>query len=205
MPDDKVSCVTSEDSSVRPRTAKITAAIAGIGVLLTALAYVVFWQEMQVRYHLHRLGSDPEHLKEILSSPENSPRWLAMTRFLETYDGKQRLFEIVIEAHEELISKVPGVHRTPLIGLAERDGVAVRWDLEGFEILKYPAHMTPRDVGVPLETFLPDLVERPYYPYYTSASFADFVFSFETSRLEKPGFEPLGFPYNKIRLRADHY
>ena len=33
---------------MRTRTAKITAAIAGIGVLLTVLVYVVFWQEIQV-------------------------------------------------------------------------------------------------------------------------------------------------------------
>lgn len=190
---------------MRPRT-RITVTLAGAGVLTTAVALLVFREEIEIRYHLSRLGSDPAYLKEILASPEKSPRWLAMRKFLDTYDGKQRLFEIVIEAYEELVLQVPTGSVFPLSGMAESDGVAVRWDHGGFEI-KYTGRTPPPDkFGVPLETFLPDLVGRPYYPRYASAKFADFWFYLETAPLKQlPGFEPLGFPHNTIRLRADRY
>ena len=110
LSDSEASRVTSEDSSLRARSAKITASVIGISaLLLVAIGPALYWQEVQVQYHLYRLRNEPGYLKEAISAPEKSIQRSAMIEYLGTAGGKERSFELEINEHSK--SRLAGLER----------------------------------------------------------------------------------------------
>ena len=91
---------------MRSKTAKKTAAFVGITALVAIGFALAYWRDFVGLYHLRRLRSDPEYLRQIVNVPEDSVQRSATRKFLETDTGRQRLFDLYLETHEQLIGRV---------------------------------------------------------------------------------------------------
>ena len=95
---------------MRTRTARITASVVGISALvIIAVGPALYWQEIQVQYHLYRLQNEPGYLKEAVETPEDDSQSVAVTKYLDTANGKRRLFEVYLAVHGSHISQLAAV------------------------------------------------------------------------------------------------
>ena len=188
---------------MRTRTARITASVVGISAVCVIALALTFWQDILVQYHVYWLRNDPGHLKEIATAPENSPQRLAITRHLETDDGKERLFDLYLEIHEHSISRLVGLerHRSGGNGVLfdpTRKFVAA-FHKEGFDfVMPESEGGTDTESHVLLDSLLPYLVGASY----TSDRYADLVFSFTES--QAADWDPLTSQLLKELTRLEH-
>ena len=161
---------------MRPRTEKRTVAILGVVTLLAiSVGLALSWQEIQVKYHLHRLRNEPGYLKEVVSAPENNPQRVAMVEFLESDAGKERLFAVFLETYERFVSEltkkiVRDLEGTGLLAV-NRDAAIVIYQSERGVSVATTARFEPGNQW--LVELLPYLVGSSY------SSDMDLVFSFE--------------------------
>ena len=184
--------VTSEDSSLRARSAKITATVIGISAVCVIALALTFWQDILVGYHVYRLRDDSGYLKEIATVPENSPQRLALTKYLETDDGKQQLFEMYREINELFVSHVDGLTLYPKRGVlaVHSDGnVVVYIRPEGGRNGVLVAEGTNESI-------------QPLLPYLVGDSYnhENLRFSFQDSQSAKAevGMERFDFPERSV-------
>ena len=134
-------------------------------------------QEIQVQYHLYCLRNRPEYLEEIVTAEENSPRRLAIIKYLETDDGKERLFEVYLKIHEGVIS---AIERVPT--LTEAGVLLVHLDRS------VTAHIRPekgRNMTLPIKytsKWIAPLLSYLVGRSYTAERQGNLVFSFQNSR-----------------------
>ena len=76
---------------------KLVAAAAGVGVVVLALA---FWRDIAVHYHVYLLRTDREYLTEVLQTSQESTRYEAIQKFLDTEGGQQQFLDIYLRAFE---------------------------------------------------------------------------------------------------------
>ncbi len=81
------------NSSKRGRT---IALFTGAGVIGIAVVALVFWKDLVAHYHLYRLRSDPDYLREIIRADEESPEHEAIHAHLDSQEGQQQLFDLYL-------------------------------------------------------------------------------------------------------------
>ncbi len=165
---------------MRTGTARITASVVGISALvIIAVGPALYWQEIQVQYHLYSLRNDAEYLKEVVTAPDSSPQLLAMTRFLETADGKERLFEVFLEANKGIL---PTATRSGIPGFLEvRGRIYVTYSEAGGElhIRGMFDDATDSNAEIELRTAIQPLLRNLAGNYYSSHMYDNIIFWFE--------------------------
>ena len=76
----------------------------GAGVIGIVVVALVFWKDLAVHYHLYRLRSNPDYLREIIQADEESPEHAAIHAHLETQKGVE-LFNLYLSTIEEEIKE----------------------------------------------------------------------------------------------------
>ncbi len=87
------------NSSKRGRTIALFTGAGVIGITVVAL---VFWKDLVAHYHLYRLRSDPDYLREIIRADEESPEHEAIHAHLDSQEGQQQLFDLYLPTFEEI-------------------------------------------------------------------------------------------------------
>ena len=83
-------------SRARRNLLPVLAGVAALAVL-TALAFS--WREIAIQYHLRKLRSDPEYVREVIEEPEETVVPDALHRATKTRDGAETFFRaLVLEA-----------------------------------------------------------------------------------------------------------
>ena len=70
--------------------------LAAVGGLAVALGIASSWQEIRIRYHVHRLHSEPDHLRSVLDAPEGTPEKVALREYLKTREGQKSLMNALL-------------------------------------------------------------------------------------------------------------
>ncbi|MBI4602711.1 MAG: hypothetical protein HY721_12205 [Planctomycetes bacterium] len=98
---------------------------AGLGVAAVVVWAGLSWRDLAVGWHLRRMRQDPQAFREAIIGPEQSLRGEALSRFLETREGKEALFrefaEVVLGRwfDDEILSGV--------VRIATRSQGSVAW------------------------------------------------------------------------------
>ena len=213
----------SGHNGTQTRTGKRAAAIVGIVALLAfTIGVTLSWQEIQVQYHLYRLRNEPGYLTEVVSAPEKSIQRSAMIEYLETDDGKERLFDVYLETHRQFISILVDISADNRGGIAnlKEAFLAIHGNAfvcvykervrRGHSFLQSGEASTD-DAGKSIQRLLSPLVDDSY----TSERYKDLIFSFQdarkgTARIGLFGrsasrkLEELGFPNDTIAVSIKH-
>ena len=144
---------------------------------------------MLVQYHVYWLRSDPSYLKEIATAPEDSPQRLAITKYLKTDDGKERLFDVYLETHRQFISVLVDVSADNRGGIENLKEAFLAIHGNAFvciykervrrgQSFMQSGEASPDDAGKSIQRLLSPLVDSSY----TSERYKGLVFSFHDAR-----------------------
>ena len=70
---------------------RILVATLGWGCVVLLAALVLCRRELKVEYHLRRLHAKPDYIDRIMASPEGTPAYEAVIRYVGTLQGQNRL------------------------------------------------------------------------------------------------------------------
>ena len=99
--------------SMKTRRGKIVVVVAAGGVLAVLLAGLVYWPEIQVRYEVDKLRSDPNYVFQLLDEPQETPKGKAVSRFLEGGPGDRNLLTLISEYNTVVVGTVERVDIRP--------------------------------------------------------------------------------------------
>ena len=74
------------------------AALAGCAVVVVVVLGLAFWKELGAQYYLFRLRRNPDSLFQVIQAEKGSPKYLAVTQYLQAQAGRQHLFETCFDA-----------------------------------------------------------------------------------------------------------
>ena len=64
------------------------ACIAGVGALVVLTVVALSWKGIAIQYHLRKLRSDPEYVREVIEEPEGTLARDALRRAIATPEGE---------------------------------------------------------------------------------------------------------------------
>lgn len=91
-----------------PRNAgrRIAGTVAVLALLSIVLGFAVSWRDIQIRYHRACLRDDPRCMEKLATAHPESAARLALDEFLRTDEGRERLFAIYVENHQDILSRM---------------------------------------------------------------------------------------------------
>ena len=86
------------------RKGRTIAVLLGLAVVMCLGILTIFWSDIVVHYHRHRLRKDPNYLEYVALQLGESAADVALVKYLETDDGRQALFRPFLR---EVLSRLP--------------------------------------------------------------------------------------------------
>lgn len=155
---------------------RVIVVFAAVGALVTVGAGVLFQGNLQLRYYQYRLRLEPSFLLEIVTEPETSPQYVAVTRFLDERRARETLFQAYItHLAEEIDHRETEIHRA----FTAFDGQRVWFDASysGHKLEAGESFCEQHDVVPAIKRLLPRLEGE----VFRVPGAADFEFSILTS------------------------
>ena len=124
-----------EPEALRSARGKRVATLVGAALAVVLLAaFLLFWKELVVRYHLYFLRTDPSYLQDALLAEPGSLQRAAIERHVKSRKGTKQLLELYLDAFDARIRQVLSGHtRQPILGciLVVNDSFLCRFQYKG--------------------------------------------------------------------------